>query len=233
MSDTQSDPRRFDEVDVWIFDLDNTLYPADCNLFVQVDRRMTAFLADLLGVPADEARAVQKKYFREHGTTLAGLMAHHDVEPDAFLAHVHDIDYSPIEPNARLAEAMERLPGRKIVFTNGTVAHADAVLDRLGIPHHFEAIFDIKAADYIPKPRPEPYDKFLADHGVDPARAAMVEDMAKNLRHPHKLGMKTVWVRTDHPWSLPGEDADWVHHEIEDLAVFLEDVLQGLRSARA
>ena len=222
-------PRPWSDIDVWIFDLDNTLYPADCNLFVQVDQRMSDFIAQLLGIPRDEARALQKRYFQEHGTTLAGLMHHHAIEPHDFLAMVHDIDYAPVSPNPKLDAALARLPGRKIVFTNGTVAHAHSVLDRLGIPHHFESVFDIVAAEYVPKPRPEPYDRFLAAHGIDPARAAMVEDMAKNLRHPHTLGMTTVWIRTDHPWSHAEEGADHIHHSADDIVSFLEDVLTGLK----
>lgn len=217
--------------ETWVFDLDNTLYPARCNLFDQVDRRMGTFIARTLGVPRAEARAIQKRYFREYGTTLSGLMERHGVDPGDFLGFVHDIDYSPIAGDPRLAGALERIPARKVILTNGTVAHAEAVVNRLGIARHFDAIFDIEAAGYVPKPRPEPYHALLAREGIAPERAVMVEDIAQNLEIPAELGMRTIWVRTDHAWSHPGvadtgaAPAPYVHHVIEDLGDFLELLL--------
>jgi putative hydrolase of the HAD superfamily len=212
----------------WVFDLDNTLYPAECNLFRQVDLRMSGFIAEALGLPYEEARALQKQYFREHGTTLRGLMDNHSVDPHDFLGYVHDIDYSPVPGNADLAAALDRLPGRKIIFTNGTVAHAEAVLDRLGVTGHFDAIFDIAAADFIPKPSAAPYHRMVAAHAVEPARAVMVEDIAKNLAVPAELGMRTVWVKTDHAWSGEGAAADFVHHETDDLTRWLTELVERL-----
>lgn len=217
--------------ETWIFDLDNTLYPARCNLFEQVDRRMGAFISEALSVPPDEARTIQKRYFREYGTTLSGLMDRHGVDPKDFLGFVHDIDYSPIERDVNLATALEKIPGRKLIFTNGTVAHAEAVVGRLGVGHHFEAIFDIEAADYVPKPRPEPYHAMIAAHAIRPERAVMVEDIAQNLEAPAALGMRTIWVRTDHAWSHPGvkddgaPPANYIHHVTDDLGGFLRDFL--------
>ena len=235
MTVSVTNARPWTEIDTWIFDLDNTLYPASCNLFIEVDQRMSDYIAKLLGVALDEAITLRRRYFEEHGTTLAGLMHHHRIDPAEFLEIVHDIDYSPVVHNPRLDAALQRLPGRKIVFTNGTVPHAEAVLDRLGIPHHFESIFDIVAAEYLPKPRPEPYDRFLAAHGIDPKRAAMLEDTAKNLLHPHALGMTTIWIQTDHAWSHPEEGADrsHIHHVAEDIADFLEGVLAEIEAAPA
>ena len=216
------------QADTWIFDLDNTLYPAECNLFVQVDHRMGQFISALLDIDREEARAIQKRYFRTYGTTLRGLMDNHGVDPHDFLGYVHNIDYSPIDRNSAMDAALDRLPGRKLVFTNGTVAHADAVLDRLGIARHFDAIFDITHADFVPKPNPEPYDRFVESHAIAPRSAVMVEDIAKNLEHPHRLGMQTVWVRTDHHWSHDGAGGDYVHHTVDDLTRWLCDFVEEL-----
>ena len=207
--------------DVWIFDLDNTLYAADTDLFAQIDQRMGKFICDFLGLSHDEARALQKNYFHEHGTTLNGLMLNHGVVPEEFLDYVHDIDYSPIQVDARLDRALDALPGRKLVYTNGTVAHAENAMKQLEVTHHFEAIFDIVAAEFMPKPRREPYDKMMRDHGIDPAGAVFVEDMAKNLRAPAEMGMRTVWVHTASDWAQAGRDEDFVHFHTDDLPGWL------------
>ena len=211
----------FDHVETWIFDLDNTLYPARFNLFDQVDVRIGQFIAEALEVDHDEARRVQKQYFRTHGTTLRGLMDHHGVDPADFLDFVHDIDYRTIPPNAELARALGRLPGRKVIFTNGTTDHADRVIDRLGVARHIEGTFDIVDADYVPKPEPGTYDTMLARFGIDPRRAVMVEDIARNLAPAAALGMTTVWVRTDSVWGAEGSESRYVHHVIDDVADWL------------
>lgn len=225
-----SDPALTEARD-WIFDLDNTLYPAECNLFHQVDLRMGGFISDLLGITYEEARAIQKRYFREHGTTLRGLMLHHSVDPHAFLGHVHDIDYTPVPANAALGAALDRLPGRKLIFTNGTVAHAEAVLARLGIAAHFDDIFDIAHAEFVPKPDPAPYHAMVERHTIRADQAVMVEDIAKNLMVPAALGMRTVWVKTDHAWSGAGGEADYVHHETDDLTGWLTALVDNLERA--
>jgi len=221
--------RGFEDVETWIFDLDNTLYPASCRLFDQIDKRMGAFIGDLLKVDRVEARRIQKDYFFRHGTTLRGLMSEHGVDPDAFLDYVHDIDHSPVPANAALAAALEGLPGRKLIFTNGTVDHADKVLRRLGVHGQFHGVFDIVHSDYIPKPARGPYEKFIASHAIDPARAAMFEDIARNLEVPAALGMVTVLVRdaANEDGTLinklngDAEGAPYVHHVTGDLAAFL------------
>ena len=197
--------------DVWVFDLDNTLYPRDCDLFAQIDVKMKAFVANLLGIDPADAYKVQKQYFRNYGSTLRGLMENHSLPPQEFLDFVHDIDVTPIPPNPALDNVLHKLNGRKIVFTNGSVAHATNVMNRLGITHHFEGIFDIQAADYLPKPDRSAYDKFLRDYDVDPARAVMIEDMARNLEPAHELGMTTVWIRSKHDHSAIGADGDHIH----------------------
>ena len=222
----------FSHVSDWVFDLDNTLYPPSCALFTQIDARMRSFICELLGVDADEAYRLQKQYFREHGTTLSGLMKVHNISPHAFLDHVHDLDVSVIPENAALGQVIARLPGRKIVFTNGTVAHAERVLGRLGFAHVFDEIFDIVHADYHPKPRPESFSRFIARHGIRAREAVMFEDLARNLAPAHELGMTTVLVRSAdghgdpavRRWGDPGHEAEHVHYHTEDLTDFLSNV---------
>lgn len=215
------DPRT---VDTWVFDLDNTLYPARSNLFVQVSARMTRFIQDRFGLEAGPAKDLQRDLFRRHGTTLRGLMSEHGVEPVAFLDYVHDIDVTPVDPSPRLDALLAALPGRKLVFTNGSVPHAERVMDRLGVTRHFESVFDIVAAGYVPKPDPGPYDRLVETAGIVPERAVMIEDMAKNLAPAAALGMRTVWLRSDHDWARDGAEDDHVHHVAEDLVAFLESL---------
>ena len=206
----------------WIFDLDNTLYPPACNLFAQIDVRMGAFIGQLLGIDAVAARRVQKGYFMSHGTTLRGLMDHHGVQPEDFLSYVHDIDVSPVPANPRLERALARLDGRKLVFTNGSVDHAERVLDRLGVADLIDDVFDIAAADYLPKPHDETYRRFVAHYGIDAGAAVMVEDMARNLTPAARLGMTTVWLDTGSDWGRADLETDHVHHVIDDLTDWLE-----------
>ena len=218
-------------VDTWIFDLDNTLYPSRCNLFAQVDRRMGQFISETLGLDPDAARARQKRYFREYGTTLSGLMQADGIEPQDFLDYVHDIDLSPVDPDPILRQALADLHGRKLVYTNGSVPHAERVLARLGIGEAFEAIIDIVAAGYIPKPDPVPYARLVAEHDIKPHATAMVEDIARNLVPARALGMTTVWLRGDYDWAAPPPDADYVDHVIDDLPAWLAAVVAARRSA--
>ena len=216
-------------MDVWIFDLDNTLYPADCGLFAQIDRRMTDFVADSLGVSSQEARAIQKTYYREHGTTLNGLMQRHGIDPESYLRHVHDIDLSPLAADVHLDTALSRLKGRRFVFTNGCRNHAARVLERLNLARHFDDIWDIRTTDFRPKPDPFAYDAVLVRANIEPSRAAMFEDASRNLVPAHALGMTTVWLRNGSEWSKQGPsfpvatDAH-IDHEIEDLAQFLHTI---------
>lgn len=206
----------------WVFDLDNTLYPASSNLFAQVDVRMRDFISNLLDLNGDEARKLQKQYFRDHGTTLRGLMTHHNLDPKPYLDYVHDIDISPIDPAPALADVLAALPGQKYIFTNASAGHAERVMNRLGIEAYFEGIFDICDADYHPKPEPQIYDQFIAKFDIDPQTAIMVEDMARNLKPAADLGMKCLWVETDTDWARLGSDEDYVHHKTDDLVGFLK-----------
>lgn len=220
----------FDSVNVWIFDLDNTLYPHECRLWPQVDERITLFLVDMFGLDGLSARALQKYYYTRYGTTLKGLMDEHAISPHDYLDFAHQIDLSLVDPDPRLGKAIEALPGRKLILTNGSRQHAENVSRKLGIRDHFEEIFDIVAADFVPKPETRTYEKFLALHDVDPTRAAMFEDLAKNLVAPAALGMKTVLVlpkvtdpfREAHEQTAP--DAPYIHFTTTDLAGFLERI---------
>jgi putative hydrolase of the HAD superfamily len=214
--------------DVWLFDLDNTLYPARCNLFAQTDRRMGDYISRLLDVHFDDAKLMQKQYWRKHGTTLRGLMLEHRIDPTEFLDYVHDIDYAPVDASPRLDAALHRLAGRKIVFTNGTVRHAQRVLERLGVTHHFEDIYDIVAAAYIPKPEISIYRDVVGRYGLAPARAVMLDDIAANLKPAHELGMKTVWIRTPESMQrVAGQALEHVHHQTDDLVDWLHEWLDG------
>jgi putative hydrolase of the HAD superfamily len=225
----------FDHVRCWVFDLDNTLYPSRCDLFAQIDQKMTGFVGDFLGLDPVAARQLQKQLYHKHGTTLAGLMIEHQIAPQTFLDHVHDIDYSPVPAAPELVTALERLPGRKVIFTNGSRRHAKRVLARQGTEHLFEEIFDITDANYIPKPRPEAFTSFFAAHGIDGKTAAMFEDLPQNLEPAHARGMATVLVHShfdDHP--IYREVKTWgdappvhIHHRTDDLPGFLARLTAG------
>ncbi len=219
--------RSFAHVETWVFDLDNTLYPHEARIWPQVDERITLFLMGHFGLDGLSARALQKHYYHRYGTTLKGLMEEEGVDPEAFLDFAHDIDHSAIELNPVLGDAIRRLPGRKLILTNGSRRHAENVATKLGVLGHFEGVFDIQAAGFVPKPERRAYDLFLDRHGVDPARAAMFEDIAKNLVVPHELGMTTCLVlpRTVDPFRESFEQealvAPHIDHVTTDLAGFL------------
>jgi len=228
-------PRSFGKVETWVFDLDNTLYPHHL-LWQQVDDRIRAYVSEFLKVSKEEAFRVQKDYYKRYGTTMRGLMTEHGLNPDDYLEYVHQIDHSPLEPNPALGAALRNLPGRKLILTNGTRKHADAVMQRLEIHEHFEDVFDIVAAELEPKPSTITYERFLKRHAVDPGKAAMFEDLARNLEAPHGLGMTTVLVvpggqreifRED--WELEGREEPHVDHVTDDLVRFIETLHQELR----
>ena len=212
-------------IDTWIFDLDNTLYPARANLFARIDARMNHFIADLLGVDEAEAHRVQKAYFHGHGTTLAGLMTEHDVDPHAFLEYVHDIEMDVLEHDAPLAAALAQLPGRKLVFTNGDTPYALKVLDRLGLGGSFEAIHDIHAMALTPKPQASAYAGLCAALAVEPTRALFVEDMARNLKPAKAIGMTTVWIDNGSEQG-PEAERDFIDYHVPELLPWLQEITQ-------
>lgn len=227
----KNDLRAFRGVEVWVFDLDNTLYPHEADLFSQINEKIALYVQKILGLEAAEAMSHQKALYHQYGTTLRGLMETHKVNPDDYLAFVHDIDYSTLAPDPALGAAIEALPGRKYIFTNGDRPHAERTAAALGISDHFEDIFDIVSADLVPKPNRETYDKFIEWTGVSPVRAAMFEDLAKNLVVPHQLGMRTSLIvpqgsreMFQETWDLEGDPYPHVDFVTDDLSGFLRAV---------
>jgi putative hydrolase of the HAD superfamily len=223
----------FQHVTDWLFDLDNTLYPRSCNLFTQIDKLMTEYVVGLTGLEFADARKLQKDLYREHGTTLRGLMHSYDVDPDDYLRCVHDIDYSNVLPHPELIDLIKALPGRKFVFTNADSGHAEAVLSRLGGSDVFDGMFDIRAAEFQPKPQRVAYEKCLLDFDISPERAAMFDDLEKNLKVPHELGMRTVHIAPSSEaepdeidmWQFSTAERDMhVDHVTDDLYGFLDNL---------
>jgi putative hydrolase of the HAD superfamily len=220
--------KAFAHVDTWVFDLDNTLYPPDSALWPQIDDRITAYVMDLYGLDGLASRALQKHFYQTYGTTLKALMEESNVDPDAFMHFVHDIDRSSLVHDLPLHRAITSLPGRKFILTNGSRKHAEDTARALGLLDAFEDIFDIKAAGFVPKPERRAYDDFFARHNVEPTRAAMFEDLVKNLKAPHDVGMKTVLIvprsgTTDlrDAWEQTQAHPPFVEFVTDDLAGFL------------
>ncbi len=211
----------FNNISTWVFDLDNTLYPAGACLFPQIERKMTDWVMRNLGLDEASANALRHGYWQEYGTTLAGLMSGHDIDPSDFLAFVHDIDFSGLSRDNALARRIAALPGRRIVFTNADTLYATRVLERRGLSGLFDAIYGIEEAGYLPKPRRDAFDCIVRLDGFDPGRGAMFEDDPRNLLEPHRMGMATVLVA---PEPLV---EDHIHHNTGDLRDFLDRLAAG------
>jgi putative hydrolase of the HAD superfamily len=218
----------FRHVKNWVFDLDNTLYRADNGIFAQIEARMTDYVMRFLDLPREAAWTRQKDLYRQYGTTLNGLMREHDACADDYLHYVHDIDLSGLTADPDLTAALEKLPGRRFIFTNGCRDHAGRILDRLGMAHLFETVWDIRTIAFAPKPEACAYDCVVAAGGVDPHSAAMFDDLAHNLVPAHNLGMTTIWLKTDAPWGkhgpLMGVSSGDIDHETENLTDFLHTI---------
>ena len=227
-TERRAPPPDFRHVRSWIFDLDNTLYPACNGIFAQIEARMTDYVMALLRLGREEAYARQKELYRRYGTTLNGLMTEHGAEPDAYLSYVHDIDLSGLDPDPALAEIIARLPGRRFVFTNGCRDHAARILDRLKMAGLFDAVWDIRSMDFAPKPEPRAYASVVKASGVACAQAAMFDDIARNLAPARAMGMTTVWLKTDSPWGRHGPLMDVksgdIDHETDNLCQFLNSI---------
>ncbi|RMH44754.1 MAG: pyrimidine 5'-nucleotidase [Alphaproteobacteria bacterium] len=208
----------FQDVRAWVFDLDNTLYPPSARLFDQIEVRMTRFVMDALGVDHARADALRRDYWRRYGTTLAGLMDEHGVDPDPYLNEVHEISLEALRPDPALARAIGALPGRRIVYTNGSAGYARRVLAARGLDGVFDAVFGVEHAGYRPKPERSAFERVFAAAGIDPGKGAMFEDDARNLAAPHAMGMRTVHV------APSPEPAPHVHHHTDDLTAFLERI---------
>jgi putative hydrolase of the HAD superfamily len=212
-------PNHFSHVETWVFDLDNTLYPPSVRLFDQIEVRMTAFVMEALGVGRDEADRLRKHYWHTHGTTLAGLMREHGVDPGPYLTAVHDISFDALQPDAELAAHIADLPGRRIVYTNGCAPYAERVIEARGLSGLFDAVYGVEHADFLPKPERGAFDRVFARDGLAAERAAMFEDDPRNLAVPHALGMRTVHV------AERADPADHIHHHTDDLTQFLKHVV--------
>ncbi|MEO1027609.1 MAG: pyrimidine 5'-nucleotidase [Pseudomonadota bacterium] len=228
-------PQELRQHQEWVFDLDNTLYPASFDLFAQIDVRMTEFVASTLSLSKEAARKIQKQYYAEYGTTLAGLMKEHNLKPNAFLDYVHDIDHSPLPSCDVFRARIEALPGRKFVFTNGSRGHAEGVTESMGLAGVFDGMFGIEDTGFQPKPSPAAFDRFTTTFDIDPVRAVFFEDLSRNLAPAKSIGFTTVLVHSDKDWSHEPADArpagaqdgldDHVDYATDDLQGFLESVL--------
>ena len=225
----------FSHVTTWIFDLDNTLYAPEAALFAQIEKRMTAHVTRVLGVDAAEADRLRKHYWRDYGTTLAGLMAEHGIDPMPYLNEVHDIDFSELTPDPELAALIRALPGRKIVHTNGDHAYARQVLAHRGLMV-FDAVHGVDTLDFLPKPDARAYAAVRAAEGFDPTRAAMFEDDPRNLSVPHLLGMRTVLVGDGRHGAeglaADGDHGPHVHHQTTNLTEFLRGLAENRSAAK-
>ena len=214
------------KVEDWVFDLDNTIYPAASSLFPRVARRMTEWIMDHFSLPEDKAADLKTRLFRQYGTTMRGLIEEFQLPSDGFLSYVHEIDLSDVSYDVVLDTGLKALPGRKHIYTNGTVRHAERILEAFGIRQHFDVIFDIVASDHVPKPAPAPYDQFVAQSGIEPKKAVMIEDMARNLEPAAALGMQTVWLASDLDWARQGANEDYVQFIAKDVKDLLTCLTQ-------
>ena len=221
---TDQSTANFAHIQTWVFDLDNTLYPVTEKLLAQIDRHMGSFVANFLNVDAIEARRIQKTYFRKYGLTLRGLMLHHGLDPVRYYDEMTPMDLTQVDPHPALADALRRLRGRKVIYTNASAHHAEMVLDRLGMVDVFDGIYDIAAAEYIPKPAVESY-RILCDQlKIDPSQTAMIDDIARNLEPAATLGMTTVWMRTGVEWAQDVESEPYIDHIIGDILHWVRGV---------
>ena len=219
-------PSLNDKIDTWIFDLDNTLYSADSGIFQQVHDLMSKFVSKHLNVEIKKAKEIQRKYYKQHGTTLRGMMDNHGVDPEYFLKEVHKLDYSIVDSNKKLNEELKKLKGRKIIYTNANLQHTLDVLDRIELSDFFDYIFDIKMANYIPKPDLQPYEQIIKDCNLNPSTSAMFDDIAKNLVPAKKVGFTSIWIDVGYENFSDDIKAskEYLDFKTKDLSVFLEKV---------
>ena len=208
----------------WIFDLDNTLYSGKTRVFEQVSNRMSTYVSKKLGVNITEAEKIQKNYFYEYNTTLNGMVENHNIDPNEFLEFVHDINIDFLKKDIKLNRELKKLDGKKFIFTNASKNHALNVTSRIGIDHHFDGIFDIVDANFVPKPAIETYKKLVEKHKIDPNLCVLIEDIARNLQPAYEMGMKTVWVENDEPWASKFSDSNFVNYKTNNLSEFLKKI---------
>ncbi|MDA9090245.1 pyrimidine 5'-nucleotidase [Pelagibacteraceae bacterium] len=212
------------KIQYWLFDLDNTLYSGQTKVFDQVDKKMSLFISEKLEVSIEEAKKIQKNYFHEYNTTLNGMIKNHKIDANEFLEFVHDVDLEFLKIDKPLKREIANLLGKKFIFTNGSKAHAANVTKRIGIDKLFDGVFDIVEADFIPKPSIEPYKKIIDNFKIEPQYCIFIEDIARNLKPAHELGMKTVWIKNDEPWAAEFSNSDFIDYKTDDLANFLKEI---------
>ena len=215
--------RELDKIKCWIFDLDNTLYSGQTKVFDQVDKKMSSFISNKLNVSLEEAKKIQKEYFHKYSTTLSGMMKNHKIDAMEFLDFVHDVNLDFLEKNKDLEKEIAQIVGKKIIFTNGSRAHAENVTKRIGINKLFDGIFDIVESNFIPKPSIEAYKILIEKYKIEPQYCIFIEDIARNLKPAHELGMKTVWIKNDEPWAAEFSNENFVNYRIENLTNFLKE----------
>ncbi|MDC0525099.1 pyrimidine 5'-nucleotidase [Pelagibacteraceae bacterium] len=212
------------KIKYWLFDLDNTLYSGDTKVFDQVDKKMSKFISEKLKVNEEEAKKIQKNYFHEYNTTLNGMIKNHDIDANEFLEFVHDVDLNFLKKNELLENQINRLNGKKIIFTNGSRAHAANVTKRIGIDKLFDGVFDIVDSDFYPKPSIEPYKKIIEYYNIEPEYCIFFEDIARNLKPAYELGMKTVWIENNEPWAAEYSGEAFINYKTNNLANFLKEI---------
>jgi putative hydrolase of the HAD superfamily len=212
-------------IDCWIFDLDLTLYPPEAEIMAQVRNRIAAYVERHFDIGPDEAHEIRHRYWQSYGTTLGGLMAEHGVDPHGYLDFVHDVDLSRLSPCPHLRAAIQSLPGRKLIFTNADLPYAERILEARGLSGVFEAVFDIHCMAHVPKPSAASYALMCETLGVDPARAAFIEDSPQNLPPAKAMGMATIWVKHDGEADR-GDAADHIDYTITDLTRWLQSIQQ-------
>ena len=216
--------KELNNIKFWLFDLDNTLYSGDTKVFDQVDKKMSKFISEKLNVSIDDAKKIQKNYFHEYNTTLNGMIKNHDIDANEFLEFVHDVNLEFLKKDESLEKEIARLKGKKIIFTNGSKAHASNVTSRIGIEQLFDGVFDIVDSDFYPKPSIEPYKKIIENYKIEPEYCIFFEDIARNLKPAYELGMKTVWIKNDEPWAAKYSDADFINYKTGSLTKFLKEI---------
>ena len=212
------------KIKYWLFDLDNTLYASTTKVFDQVDKKMSKFISEKLSVSIEEAKKIQKDYFHEYNTTLNGMIKNHEIDANEFLEFVHDVNLDFLKKDKFLENEIMKLNGKKIIFTNGSRAHAENVTKKIGIDKLFDGIFDIVDSDFIPKPSKESYKKIIENYKIEPQYCIFFEDIARNLKPAHELGMKTVWIKNNEPWAAKFSDSTFVNYKTDNLAKFLKEI---------
>ena len=215
--------KELEKIKYWLFDLDNTLYSGQTKVFDQVDKKMSSFISKKLNVSLEEAKKIQKNYFHKYSTTLTGMIKHHKINADEFLEFVHDVDLGFLKEDKGLENEISKIKGKKIIFTNGSKAHATNVTKKIGIDKLFDGVFDIVESNFIPKPSIEAYKMLIEKYKIEPQYCILVEDIARNLKPAYELGMKTVWIKNEEPWAAEFSNESFINYRTENLTNFLKE----------